>query len=129
VNYSSEKTPLKSTLHFYPKYKNGNETEHNFQRRLALHTRELQDEEFAKSLEGRNFYFVCTCSEGFYIATSKRGMIKGIRFYRAKGGKYKFLSSMIHAYKVKVQEMLNSKIIEEKTPYDDNNQYELKLVV
>lgn len=125
--YSSDNTPLKSTLHFYPRYKKENENEHNFQRRLTLLAREIQDREFAKSLIDEPFLFVCTCNDGFYIAKTKKGMIRGIRFYRAKGGKHEFLRSMIYAYKIKVQEIKKRQIKLEENPCNENNQFEMKL--
>jgi len=126
--FSSDDKALRSTIHFYPKYKLENESEHNFQRRLTLLMRELQDREFAKSLVSQPFHFICTCNSGFYIAKTKKGMIRGIRFYRAKGGKPSFLNSMIYAYKIKVQEMNKKRIEEQQTPINEYNQYELKLV-
>jgi len=124
--FSSDDKPLKSTVHFYPKYKHEDESEHNFQRRLTLLMRELQDEEFAKSLLGKPFVFICTCNDGFYIAKTKKGMSRGIKFYRAKGGKPDFLRAMIYAYKVKKELALKKKIKIEETPINDNDQYELK---
>lgn len=111
IIYSNDERALKSTEFFYLRYSGQNDSEHNFQRRLTKLMRQLQDEEFAKSLLNKPFYFICSCNEGFYIAYTKKGMVKGIKFYRAKGGKYEFLQSMIYAYKVKVMQMKLQKLV------------------
>lgn len=123
MNYSINEKPLKSTNHFFIKFRKGNQTEHNFQRRLSLLVREIQDEEFAKALLGKNFHFICTCNEGYYIANTIEGMEQGIRFYEKKGGKWEFLNAMKTAYMVKKKE------IEEKAECEESGQYLLKLVI
>lgn len=123
MTFSVNEKPLKSTNHFYIKFKKGNQTEHNFQRKLSLLVRDIQDEEFSKAILGKDFQFICTCNEGYYVAKTIEGMEKGINFYEKKGGKWEFLNAMKTAYLIKKKE------IEEIAECEESGQYLLKLVI
>ena len=122
---SSEDFPILSSA-FYELFES-KKTLHNFQRDLSLTMRELQEKEFSKAVKNEPFVFILTCSKGAYVATTTRGMARGIRFYTKKTGRRLLFNSMIYAFKQHVQKEKIKRITVEETPINENEQYELKL--
>lgn len=123
---SSENIPINS-VSLFELFGNPEELLHNFRRRLSLTMRELQEEEFSKAVKHEDFLFVLTCNEGAFIASTTKGIAKGIRFYVKKTGRRLLFNAMIYAFKQHLQKEKERRILVEETPANEAGQYELRL--